>query len=236
MAMSRASLGRAMRMVPLLLGLLAAAPASAASRIYYVHNDQLGTPQVMTDESGNVVWQADYEPFGRASETTALVVQPLRFPGQYRNAETGLHYNYFRDYDPQTGRYIESDPIGLPGGLNTYIYAYGNPSRYIDLNGTFGIAGFLICGGISLASHLGDIRDISNALKAANEAFQEIEKLKAEKNHCKDNIKRNLEIDAQIKNLRQQRSAGITRSAATGFPITVGAVFAGLICGALSPI
>jgi len=56
----------------------------------------------------------------------------LRFPGQYYDRETGLHYNYFRDYDPGTGRYIESDPIGLRGGLNTYAYVNANPLLYID--------------------------------------------------------------------------------------------------------
>ena len=53
-------------------------------------------------------------------------------PGQYYDAETNLHYNYFRDYDPQVGRYIQSDPIGLAGGLNTFAYAYNNPTNFID--------------------------------------------------------------------------------------------------------
>ena len=59
------------------------------------------------------------DPFGRASVTTQAVVNNLRFPGQYFDAETGLHYNYFRDYDPAVGRYVQSDPIRLEGGLNT---------------------------------------------------------------------------------------------------------------------
>ena len=60
-------------------------------------------------------------------------------PGQYYDQETGLHYNYFRDYDPSTGRYIESDPIGLDGGSNTYIYVVQNPINYLDLKALFGV-------------------------------------------------------------------------------------------------
>ena len=59
----------------------------------------------------------------------------LRFPGQYFDAETGLNYNYFRDYDPKTGRYVESDPIGLNGGLGTYTYVGDSPIRYMDVLG-----------------------------------------------------------------------------------------------------
>ena len=67
----------------------------------------------------------------------------LRYPGQYYDEETGLHYNYFRDYDPSTGRYIESDPIGLGGGLNTYAYVSGNPLKNSDPYGlfTWGLSG-----------------------------------------------------------------------------------------------
>ncbi len=109
-----------------------------AGALYYVHADHLGTPQGLSDESANIVWLADYSPFGLAivNEDTDLdgnaVTLNLRFPGQYFDGETGLHYNYFRDYDPTTGRYIQSDPIGLVGGLNTYGYVGGNPLSYID--------------------------------------------------------------------------------------------------------
>ncbi len=103
-----------------------------STTIYYYHVDHLGTPRAMTNASGTVVWKADYEPFGKANVTTSTVENNLRFPGQYFDRETGLHYNYFRDYDPTTGRYIEADPIGLDGGMNLYAYVEGNPLIYVD--------------------------------------------------------------------------------------------------------
>jgi RHS repeat-associated protein len=105
------------------------------SGIYYYHTDHLGTPQFLTDSNQTVVWQADYEPFGQATVVTQGVVNNLRFPGQYFDQETGLHYNYFRDYDPTLGRYIESDPIGLAGGINTYAYVGGKPVSFADPDG-----------------------------------------------------------------------------------------------------
>ncbi|WKE66618.1 RHS domain-containing protein [Gallaecimonas kandeliae] len=104
----------------------------SAAGTYYYHNDHLGTPQVMTDDKAAVVWQASYTPFGEANIAVETVTNNLRFPGQYYDQESGLHYNYFRDYDPDLGRYIESDPIGLNGGVNTYGYVGGNPIGYVD--------------------------------------------------------------------------------------------------------
>jgi len=103
--------------------------------IYYHHNDQLGTPQRLTDGTGAVVWSADYEPFGKATVTTATVTNNFRFPGQYYDTETGFHYNWHRYYDPRTGRYLKPDPIGLDGGMNLYGYSDQNPINLVDPTG-----------------------------------------------------------------------------------------------------
>jgi len=116
-----------------------AAPAQA----YYIQPDQLDTPRTITDTSGNVVWQWDNaDPFGNnvPNENPSNQGQfsfNLRFPGQYFDKETSLAYNVNRDYDAATGRYIESDPIGLYAGVNTFAYVRGNPLGLID---PFGLA------------------------------------------------------------------------------------------------
>jgi RHS repeat-associated protein len=111
------------------------AQVSAGGAVYYYHNDHLGTPQRMTDASGTVVWAVDYLPFGQADVTVGTVVNNLRFAGQYYDAETGLHYNYHRYYDPKLGRYLRADPIGLAGGINLYAYVQNNPVNFIDPDG-----------------------------------------------------------------------------------------------------
>jgi RHS repeat-associated protein len=79
---------------------------------YWYHNDHLGTPKMMTTSSGAVVWKAKYSSFGKATvDPSSTVVNPLRFPGQYEDAETGLHYNRFRYYNPEDGRYICVDDL-----------------------------------------------------------------------------------------------------------------------------
>ncbi|MFC1824383.1 RHS repeat-associated core domain-containing protein [Thermodesulfobacteriota bacterium] len=104
----------------------------AADQFYYVHNDHLGTPKILTNDKGAVAWSADYKPFGNVALTKEATTNNLRFPGQYYDQETGLHYNYHRYYDPRVGRYITPDPIGQAGGINLLLYAYSNPVNLLD--------------------------------------------------------------------------------------------------------
>lgn len=113
--------------------------------LFYIHTDHLNTPSKVTRPSDNaIIWRWDHDPFGNGQPNEdpdgngLSLVFNLRFPGQYYDAETGLNYNVNRDYDPVTGRYIESDPIGLHGGVNTYAYVNDNPLTDTD---PFGFCG-----------------------------------------------------------------------------------------------
>ena len=115
---------------------------TSAATIFYVHSDQLRTPRLITQAADNQVrWKWDNtDPFGNSlpNENPTNLGQftyNLRFPGQYFDQETGTHFNWMRDYDPRVGRYIESDPIGLLGGINTYAYVGGDPLNGIDPRG-----------------------------------------------------------------------------------------------------
>ena len=113
----------------------------SSGEIYWFSTDLNGAPLEVTDERGAVRWSGQYGSFGevrhqsegfsRLVNRTAMAHQPLRYAGQYADGETGLHYNLFRYYDPQVGRFIVQDPIGLNGGWNLYQYA-PNPLGWID--------------------------------------------------------------------------------------------------------
>ncbi len=108
-----------------------------AGQYYFYHNDHLGTPQKLTSVNGAVVWSAAYSSFGEATINVAVVENSLRFPGQYYDSETGLHYNFHRYYDSSTGRYIRADPIGSEGGINLFAYVHNNPVNFFDLWGLY---------------------------------------------------------------------------------------------------
>jgi RHS repeat-associated protein len=114
---------------------------SGGVNIFYVHTDHLNTPRkIAQPSSGTLAWRWDADPFGTAEPNSnpgglGTFSYNLRFPGQYYMAETGLNQNYFRDYDPAVGRYVESDPVGLRAGANTYSYVRNTPVRRFDSTG-----------------------------------------------------------------------------------------------------
>jgi RHS repeat-associated protein len=112
--------------------------APSESHLYFTNTDRLGTPLVSRDLYGLTNWASYSAPYGTMTNTvstgtwTGPVTENLRLPGQYADSETGFSQNGFRDYMPNLGRYLESDPIGLGGGVNTYAFAGGNPVRFTD--------------------------------------------------------------------------------------------------------
>ena len=112
--------------------------ASAEERVYFYHNDHLGSPVAITDAGGAVVWRADYEPFGKATTPTETVSNTHKFTGKGVDGGTGFYYFGARYYDPSIGRFLSKDPMPRlqasmnPQRINLYAYVVNNPFRYID--------------------------------------------------------------------------------------------------------
>ena len=132
----------------------------------YFHCDQIGIPREMTDKDGNLLWFGNYTGWGRLKEETKVTdsaYQPFRLQNQYADRETGLHYNFFRYYEPDVGRFVNQDPIGLMGGENLYAFA-PNTQGWVDPLGLWAfipalLSGLLVAGrvAISLLSKVGKI-------------------------------------------------------------------------------
>ena len=93
---------------------------------HYFQCDQIGIPREMTERDGKLVWFGDYNSWGKLKNETKVTdnaYQPFRLQNEYYDEETGLHYNFFRYYEPECGRFINQDPIGLEGGENLYAFA-----------------------------------------------------------------------------------------------------------------
>jgi RHS repeat-associated protein len=147
--------------------------ASAVTQAYYVYADHINTPRVITAAASSaIVWRWDNaDPFGVGSPLEdpsglgAFTYNP-RFPGQLYDKETGYFYNYYRQYNPRTGRYVQSDPIGLDGGINTYGYVEGNPLSGTDPKGTIVVVGnFVVVGGVIVAAVILSSRPGQKAIK-----------------------------------------------------------------------
>jgi len=136
------------------------APVSTGAGVFYLHADHLGRPQFATDTDGAIVWDMGegVTPFGEGVNLAGAFAQRLMFPGQYADVETGeeitLSHNWHRTYDPTLGRYLQSDPIGLAGGLNRYAYVGGNPVGWIDPDGEAGLLGAAVFGVFELGRQL----------------------------------------------------------------------------------
>ena len=163
------------------------------AQLYYIHTDQLGTPRAIStsDATNKIVWRWNSDAFGKAVPNEDVdgdgtnFVMNLRFPGQYFDQETGLHYNYYRDYDPSTGRYIQSDPIGLAGGLNTYGYVGGNPLSYTDPMGLFLINPVTVAAAADVINGLGALFIGAKYVEASLDNSSPSDSQTNSKNQCK---------------------------------------------------
>ncbi len=129
--------------------------------VYYVHTDHLNTPRVVVNKANQIRWRWLAEPFGTTAPennpaSLGVFTQNLRFPGQYADQESGLFYNHWRYFDPATGRYTQSDPIGLKGGMNTYSYVGSAPTGYVD---PFGLEKIILLGPNDFAMQSAAARD-----------------------------------------------------------------------------
>jgi RHS repeat-associated protein len=139
----------------------------------YYQNDHLGMPQQLILKNGAKVWGGEFRAYGELTAETGSWENRLRFPGQYYDQETNNYYNYFRDYDPATGRYIQSDPIGLKGGINTYAYVGGNPLIFTDPTGE-AAQGVIVGGVIWCAKSSGCRTAVKDGARAAARAVADM--------------------------------------------------------------
>ncbi|MBC8955025.1 RHS family protein [Xenorhabdus sp. PB62.4] len=134
-------------------------------KLHYMVSDHQGTPREMLDEEGGLVWAQRLTTWGKAERSQVIASNDadyhvncnLRFLGQYEDEESGLYYNRFRYYSPETGQYLSPDPIGLMGGLNPYGYVH-NPSNWVD---PYGLTGCPNVSSKGKLDHLGDGRPVS---------------------------------------------------------------------------
>lgn len=130
-SLQRPKWNMAARAIPLAV----VADVSTSPQTLYIHADHLDRPVRMSDGSKALVWDAVYRPFGAVETLTGSAVLDARFPGQWFQLETGLHYNWHRHYDPTTGRYLQPDPLGFVDGASVYAYAANAPATKVDSKG-----------------------------------------------------------------------------------------------------
>jgi RHS repeat-associated protein len=180
--------------------------------LVYLHTDQLDTPRIGTNQDGNTVWRWDSDAFGvgQAEQiddgSGVAAVINLRMPGQYFDGEKGSFYNYFRDYGAGVGRYMQSDPIGLRGKLNTYGYALQNPLTSIDPRG-LEAATVLACSAFFAGYNAGGWLQVSprdEFMESYDRLNQQLDDINNEMSQC-DDFKR----QAQLERIRKEHIDGM---------------------------
>ena len=209
----------------------------SAPQVFSVETDQLGAPRQVRDANKVLRWQWDPDPFGvtppqEDPSGLGTFTLNLRFPGQYYDKETNLHYNMARDYDPAIGRYIQSDPIGLRGGINTYAYVNNSPINYIDPTGENPLVSCLIAAGTLYGIMVGASK-LQKFLDEAELAAQSAQTAATANKVCQEQRQQsacNLMSQSDIQTLR---GAGATAGAGAGLPGTLGG---GQLPGGQAPI
>lgn len=174
--------------------------------VYYVHTDHLATPDLITNDQGRIVADFEKSPFGVPYVNYSEIDYHLGFPGQYYDEESGLHYNYHRYYDANTGRYMQSDPVGLRGGINTFVYVLQNPVTYHDPFG-LEIPTATACGLFFAGFNAGDWLQSAprkEFLESHKLLENQLNELNTEIAQCKD-----LNRQAQLEKIKQEHIAGM---------------------------
>ena len=192
---------------------------------YYYHNDQIGVPRELTDEQGNLCWYGDYTGWGKLKDEYALVEnihQPFRLQNQYADEETSLHYNFFRYYEPNVGRFTQLDPIGLAGGENLYRFE-GNIQNQTDPLGLFapaaGYAGYMLWGMLFGTTAAIGIHGTMEAMESTDSSSSKTSSVTTDVSKCSEEEKKKrckkwgmgTPAQAQNKVRKQQAPRGIYR-------------------------